>query len=115
MPKAPYELLDFLEDLALYEGNGYIKIDDLATLHSFKIICWWYAVEQVVVPYRQKRKDPAVWRGTEELVAELHTACAKDAPAWGQKPTAALMRILFEDELLMTMATKRSAVGITQR
>lgn len=105
-PESAYDLLDFTEDLALYERNQYIDVDDLATLHSFKIICWWYAVEPVVGPFRTKRNDPTVWKGTQDLVAELHKSCRKQSKAWAVKPSDDMMRAFFEDELATVSAAR---------
>ena len=103
-PDSAYTLLDFMEDLALYEDNGYVDVDDLATLYSSKFICWWYVVEPLVTPFRNRRSDPLIWKGTENLIAKLHKSCKKGAPAWAKKPTEGIMRSFFEDELVVVAA-----------
>jgi hypothetical protein len=104
--ESAYDLLDFMEDLALYDRNGYIDIDDLATLHSSKFICWWYAIKVVVGPFRDSRQDPIIWKGTEVLIEKLHKSCGKNAPAWGQKPSDDIMRTFFLDDLKVVDAVK---------
>ena len=106
-PESAYDLLDFMEDLALYERNDYIAVDDLATLFSSKFICWWYVAEPVVGPFREKRCDPLIWTGVEELIGKLHESCRTNAPAWGQRPTDTIMRAVFDDELAVVVATRK--------
>ena len=95
-----------MEDLALYERNHYIDVDDLATLFSSKFICWWYVAEPVVRPFREKRSDPLIWTGVEKLIGKLHESCRTNAPAWRQRPTDTIMRAVFEDELAVVVATR---------
>ncbi|MGO9028632.1 MAG: hypothetical protein ACLQOZ_08405 [Acidimicrobiales bacterium] len=107
--ESAYDLLDFMEDLALYECNGYIHIDDLATLHSSKFVCWWYAIREVVEPFRNRRHDPLVWKGTEDLIAKLHKCFRKTAPSWSRRPSDEIMRAFFEDELKVVEAAAARA------
>jgi hypothetical protein len=102
-----YELLDFMEEVSIYESNNFIGIDTLGALYSAKFICWWYATEHLIKPYQDSVDDPLMWTGTQKLIIDLYIACAPGAPAWATRPSDAVMKTFFEGELKMVGAAER--------
>lgn len=102
-----YDLLDFMEESAIWQNNGYIDIDTLSTLYACPFICWWYATKHLVRPFRDKIRDPTLWVGSEDLVKRMHKACRKNARAWAKKPSDAVMRVYFQDELASVAAAEK--------
>lgn len=42
------EILDFIEDLAMYVDRDLISVEIIESLMVFDVICWWYAVRPAV-------------------------------------------------------------------
>jgi hypothetical protein len=93
------DLLDFMEEISIYESNGYIGIDTLCALYSGPFICWWYAAQGTVDPVRQRTMDPTLWCGTQRLINRMHAELRKAAPAWSSRPSDEVMKAVFANEL----------------
>jgi hypothetical protein len=95
------EILNLIEDLAMYVDRDLLSIDIIESLVAYDIICWWYALNPIVVLERAKMQDFTLWWGGEGLVQDLHaSSLAKGIPAWAGRPSEALMRELFLDTLI---------------
>jgi hypothetical protein len=94
-----FDLLDFMEEVSIYEDRGFVHVDRIVSLYSQGFFCWWYAIYNLVPPYRARMKDPLLYKGIETLVGRMHRACSYDAPEWTLPPSDQLMREFFIDEV----------------
>jgi hypothetical protein len=94
------ELLDLIEDVALYVDSHLLSLDIVESLLAFDIICWWYALYPVVERERTAVQDSTLWFGGEQLVDDLHASSrSQGIPAWASRPSEVLMHDLFIDTL----------------
>lgn len=80
------ELLDLMDQVSIYLGEGLISLDTLSSYYSGRFISWWYAVRDFAKAYRIELKDDPLWEGGESLVYAMQVEARERSWEWSTNP-----------------------------